>query len=164
MTLDEQLELLAKFPQAVKAAAVDAEDRLVDVLGTVSSVQAAIAAWKKGAVSEVSDGEQGRQWTAKEGGSYDRSYNTQGLLSLIGSTMNWTLPETLSYLMQADIIEIKWKWTPLKKFMRTNGVDALIIKKEIEDGDPKWHIGEWWKRGYMSYKPIDPPAHDPSTK
>ena len=155
MTLDEQLELLAKFPQAVKAAALDAEDRLVDVLGTVSSVSSAVASWKRGAVSEVVDGEKGRDWVAKAGGSYKRSYNTTGLLSLISKEMQWSVAQTLGFMLNENMIEIKWKWTPLNKFLRDNNILALIIKREVEDGDEKFHIGEVWDSGYLSYKPIE---------
>ena len=111
--MDEQLELLAKFPQAVKAAALDAEDRLVDVLGTVSGVQSAVASWKRGVVSEVASGEKGRQWVAKQGGAYERSYNTTGILSLIAEHNDWSLAQTLGFLLNNDIIRIEWRWTPL---------------------------------------------------
>jgi len=155
MTLDEQLELLAKFPQAVKAAAMDAEDRMVDVLGTVSSVTSSVASWKRGVVAEVVDGEKGRDWVAKAGGSWKRSYNTTGLLTLISGEMDWSLPQTLAFLLNNDIVRLEWRWTPLNKFLRDNNILSLIIKREVEDGDVKFHIGEVWDAGYLSYKPIE---------
>ncbi len=161
MTLDEQLELLAKYPAAVKAATIDAEDRLVDVLGTVHSVQSQLAEWKKNTVSEVSDGERGRMWFTKQGGTYQRSYNTSSLLVKL-MPEGGSLAQTLAMLLRLNVISIKWNWMPLKKLIRDRS-DIRIIKKEIEDGDPEWDIGEWWKSGYMSYKPVTKDANEPQS-
>jgi len=153
ITFDEQLDLIAKYPQAVKAATLAAEDRLVDLVGTVSSNQARIREWKKGATAEMSDGEKGRRWFAVQGGSYQRSYNTQSLLAKL-TDEDGTLASTLAYLLQSGVITLKWNWTPLKKLIRER-TNIRIIKKEIDDGDPDWDIGEWWKSGYISFKPVE---------
>ena len=154
ITFDEQLDLIAKYPQAVKAATLAAEDRLVDLVGTVSSNQAAIREWKKGATAEMSDGERGKRWMAVQKGAYQRSYNTDMLLAKLARTDGGTLASTLAFLLQTKVITLKWNWTPLKKLIRER-MDIRIIKKEIEDGDLEWDIGEWWKPGYLSFKPVE---------
>lgn len=151
--IDQMIDAISLYPAAVKLAITNSEDRLVDVIGQVHSNQARIREMKKGAVSEIGDGERGKRWMAVIGGSYERSYNTQSLLSKLTAEGS-TLAQTLAFLLQTGVITIKWNWTPLKKLIRDRS-DIRIIKKEISDGDPEWDIGEYWKSGNPTYKPIE---------
>jgi len=151
--IDQMIDAIALYPQAVKLAITHSEDRLVDVIGQVHSNQARIREMKKHAISEIGDGEQGKRWKAEVGGSYKRSYNTSSLLAKLqeGTT---GLAATLQFLLQAGVIKITWNWTPLKKLIRERN-DIKIIKREVADGDPEYDIGEYWDPSNPTYKPIE---------
>ena len=151
--IDQMIDAISLYPQAVKLAITNSEDRLVDVIGQVHSNQARIRDMKKGAISEIGDGERGKRWMAVIGGSYKRSYNTSSLLAKLMSA-DGSLATTLQFLLQTGVISITWNWTPLKKLIRDKP-EIRIIKKEISDGDPKWDIGEYWQSGNPTYKAIE---------
>ena len=151
--IDQMIDALSLYPQAVKLAIVNSEDRLVDVIGQVHSNQAQIRDMKKHAISEIDNGEQGKRWRAEIGGSYKRSYNTQSLLAKL-TDKGGSLASTLAFLMQTGVIKIQWNWTPLNKLIRGNS-DIKIIKREIEDGDPEYDIGEYWDPSNPTYKPVE---------
>ena len=151
--IDQMIDAISLYPQAVKLAITNSEDRLVDVIGQVHSNQARIRDMKKHAISEIHDGEKGKRWYAEVGGSYKRSYNTQSLLAKLGSQGSG-LAATLQFLLQTGVIEIKWNWTPLKKLIRER-TDIKIIKREVADGDPEYDIGEYWDPSNPTYKPVE---------
>lgn len=152
LSLDERLDLLAKYPAAVKAAIIDSEDRLVDVLGTVHSVQAQIQKLKLDASTELDYSDTGRRWQADQDGKNQRTYNTQSLLAKLSD--GGALGTTLRWLMHLGVISIKWNWEPLQKLIRDRD-DINFVKHDIDDGDPEHDIGEWWKYGRHTYTPVE---------
>lgn len=152
-SIDEQIDMLAAYPSAVKHAIVNSEDRLVDVIGQVHSNQARIREIKRHAISEIDDGEKGKRWKAEVGGSYKRSYNTESLLAKL-SEGHASLAHALAFLLQTGVIKLQWNWTPLKKLIRERN-DIKIIKREVADGDPEYDIGEYWDPSNPTYKPVE---------
>jgi len=153
-SIDEQISALSGYPAMVKRAIIEAEDRLIDVIAQVHSNQSRVRELKRGATAEINDGDQGRSWYVEVGQSATRSYNTQSLLAKL-TPPDGSIASTLQFLLTSGVIDIKWNWTPLKKLARRERLQLAIAQHEIADGDPEYDIGEYWKQGYPTYKPIE---------
>jgi len=156
MSTTERIVALNTVPGLVQQAILEAEgDELIDVLGTANSIQSQIGAIKRTAASEVSNGDHGGQWEFVQGRKAERSYNTDGLLSSLREELGYEeLPHLLMFLMGRGIIRLNWQWTPLLKLIKENNLDLRTARHEIEDGDPDYEIGEYWKAGSPKYEAV----------
>ena len=155
VTFDEQLRLIAMYPAAVKQAALNSEDRLVDLVGIVHSNQSAIRGMKRGWMAEIEDGDRGHNYEIQIPAPRDRSYNTSALLEKLMAAGEMTLPQLLQYLVMSDVIRINWQWTNLKRELRVAGIGVRIAGHEIADGDPDWDIGEIDGKGSPKFVPLE---------
>lgn len=156
MSTTERIVALNTVPGLVKQAILEAEDdELIDVLGTANSIQSQIGDIKRTAAAEVSDGDHGKAWAFEQGRKAERSYNTQGLFTRLLEEIDVEdLPHLIVWLMGRDVIRLSWQWTPLLKLIKEFNLDLKITRHEIEDGDPDFEIGEYWKPASPSYKAV----------
>jgi hypothetical protein len=154
--LETKLDLLDKYPAAVKAAIMEAKDEseLVDVLGTVMSVRRRVDGQRRLASSEVTPTatehiKAGERHTVEVARSANRSYNTPELMKLMQDN-----GLTILDLLDIDVLRISWRWTDLKNFVERRGIKLKVVKKEIPElGDSDGaHVGEYWTDGNPSWK------------
>ena len=155
LTLDERLDFLEMYPTAVKKAIADAGDRLVDVVGVITTNTRQVAEQKKMAVSELVTGERGQRWSIEQGRKADRSYNTPGILAALLADYDGTLLELLLHLRTIDVVRLSWQWTKLDKFANDLGVELRKSRVQIEDDDDTYLVGEVWGDGSASFQPIN---------
>ena len=85
--------------------------------------------------------------------SLHRSYNTPNLMTKFQGE-----GVTLMDLIQASVVELKWRWTVLERFAKARGIDLDIVDRElsslgIEEGDVGVVEGESLHTAYRN------PAH-----
>lgn len=156
MSTTERIVALNTVPGLVQQAILEAEgDELIDVLGTANSIQSQIGTIKRTAASEISDGDHGERWEFTQGREAKRSYNTDGLFTrMLEDLPIEDLPHLLMFLMGRGVIRFNWQWTPLLKLIKEYNLDLKTVRREIEDGDPDYEIGEYWKDASPSYKAV----------
>lgn len=148
--IQEQIEAVEAMPDIIEGAIKEArsEREMVDVIGTFKEAE---RRWKPavaGAIAEFAPtaggAVRGELHHVETKRSADRSYNTPNLMTkLQGEGF------TLMDLIEHNVLEMKWRWTELKNFCDSRGIELVITDREIsklgkEDAD----IGEYWKDGY----------------
>jgi len=152
--LDDALDLLEKYPVAMKMAIRDAGERLPDVIGVMHSNQAQIRDMKRIYASELEDGEAGSRWQVELAPKNDYSYNTQGILAAFLGEWEGTLAELLVFLIHRDVLRPDWQLTKLRNLATEMGVSLTTAGKEIEDGDNKAQIGKIKGKAYPKFLPV----------
>ena len=127
------------------------EAEAVDVIGEVSAIVRDLNALVKALKAELAPAATGTRYQAAESRSAKRSYNTAGLLSATAEALR-EVPghpdagtfDALRALMDADAVRLTWRWTELQAIAVELDIPMTIVRHEIEDGDPKAHVGEVW--------------------
>jgi hypothetical protein len=152
----ERIDVLESVPKLLHDAILEAEgDELIDVLGTANSIQTRIGSIKRLAATEVVDGEHGSKWRFEQGRKGVRSYNTNGLLAAIRQQAGLdSLQSVITFLLGRGVVTLKWNWQPLEKLIKQYNLDLRVGRREVEDGDPDYEIGEYWTNASPSYKAV----------
>jgi hypothetical protein len=89
----------------------------------------------------------GQQFRTVTTRSCKRSYNTAPILMGVAEVEGFDSPlDALPFALSAGLLTITWKWTPLDKYSRANGLPLKTVKREIADDgdlDGPW-VGEVW--------------------
>lgn len=148
--LKRALDELEKYPKLVKAALMESkkDTEMVDVIGTIKAVERAYKPMVAGAITEVAPlaggAMRGETHHVETKRSATRSYNTPRLMKLMQDN-----GFTILDLLDIGVITIQWNWTPLKQFVKRQGIELTIVEKEVpEMGKADGDVGEWWKDGY----------------
>ena len=118
------------------------EESAVDVIGTIQTLVKKLddpwgkAGLRQKLMTELAPAAVGDGYKAIESRSAVRSYNTNGLLAAFGG---------LAPLVEANAVELKWRWSDLQRAADRFDVALTVAKHEIADGDPEALIGEVWK-------------------
>jgi len=149
--LRTKVDMLGKYPAAVKDAIMTAEDEgeLLDVLGTVVANTRRVSEERRLAQTEVlptaAEGHKsGEDWMVEVKRQATRTMNTPALMK--------TMQEHgISFLdlMEANVMSVSWRWTDLKRYADQRGIKLLVEAHEVPTmGQPDGsHIGEIWKDG-----------------
>lgn len=148
--LKEHITAIEGMPDIVSGAVSEAqsEKEMIDVIG---SIKAAERRWKptlSAATAEFSPIAgvivRGELHQAETKRAAERSYNTPNLMTkLQGEGF------TLMDLIEHRVIDLKWRWTELKNFCKSRGIELTITDNEISPlGKEKADVGEYWKDGY----------------
>lgn len=104
---------------------------------------------------------QGQMYELVPDGYWERSYNTPGILTKLAEFWDLDLARTLSKAMRdraegERLLELKWRWTPLKKLNDAdNGFTLDTVKgEEVEDDLDGPDVGAIWKSKGMKRVPI----------
>jgi hypothetical protein len=156
LTFEQLLAEINRFPAVAKqAVALAPPDRMVDVLGTINSVEARVKTVKLTAAAELEPEDTGTLWRYHRGRVGKRTYNTPALLMSIGSQLKHdSMWETLRMLMFDKVIKISWSWTNFEKLFKAHNLEFRVARREVEDDDPDFDFGEYWDDGSAGYKPV----------
>lgn len=149
--LRTKVDLLAKYPAAVKDAIMTAEsdEELLDVLGTVVATSRRVTEERRLAQAEVlptaAEGRKsGEDWSVEVLRQARRTYNTPAIMKTMQDN-------GISFLdlMDANVMTVSWRWTDLKRYADQRGIKLLIQPSEVPTmGQPDGkHIGEIWGEG-----------------
>jgi len=154
--LETKLDLLDKYPAAVKDAIMTAknDEELVDVLGTVMSVRRRVDSERRMAATEVTPTaaehtKAGERHYVEVSRTAKRSFNTPELMKLMQGK-GFSLLDLLDH----DVLRITWRWTDLKNFAERRDIKLVKVKQEIPElGDSDGAmVGEYWEDGNPSWK------------
>ncbi len=148
--LNERIEVIDAHPVAVKAAIMEAKtDReLVDVIGAIKSAERRYRGDVQGAVAEVKPEAnhvlKGDVYAVETKNEAKRSYNTPNLMTKFQAE-----GVTLFDLLDAGVLTLSWRWTDLKRFAASRGIDLDIVEREVPTMDSKEEadVGELWNTG-----------------
>lgn len=145
---------LAQYPQQVKQAIMLAQGdgEMVDVLGTVNSVERHVGDQRRRAAAELEPGIEGDFWEFGQGRIAKRSYNTTSLLNKFIRARDESLLGVIIWLIDNDILRVSWQWKKLQAAVNRYDISLSIAKHEIQDGDVKHDIGEVWGWGSPKYE------------
>lgn len=143
MTTKIRLEEIEGLPKYAERTILEAEgSELVDVLGTLNSVEQRLGALRREHSSEIDDGEVGEIWRAEVGRSAARSFNFDNLMRLFQEN-----GVTIMDLVNAGVVEVRWKWTALKNFAKLRGLKLNVVKHEVPAlGKSEGDVGEYWHK------------------
>ncbi len=149
---DADLFALEHTPKLVKRLIREAhgENEIVDILGTVRSVERALAEERQLAAVEIPNGTAGSSWELLQGVKWEKSYSTAKIMRDMQAA-----GITILDLIKADAVRLDWQFTNLKKVFRRAGVTMQMATHEIRPDDPNHHIGSYDKPGYPRYEPIE---------
>ena len=154
--LRTKVDLLAKYPAAVKEAILTAQsdEELLDVLGTVVANTRMVSEQRRLAQSEVLPTahevtKSGELWSVEVRRAAKRTYNTPAILK----TMQDNGVSFLD-LLSANVMSVGWKWQNLTRYAEQRGIRLTTEGREVpEMGDPEGsHIGEIWGDGSPSWR------------
>ena len=153
MTLEAELDTLARFPQLARELllAQTNDEAIVDVLGSIRSAEVGLADVRKMGASEIEDGTEGERFAFSQSPISKKTYNTHSLLAKF--TMAWEAKplEVIRRLVEMDVIRLSWQYKKLLAAARTAQVNLVTSNNEVLDGDVMIDIGRVWKNGYPSY-------------
>ena len=156
--LTSKLDLLEKYPAAVKDAIMTAENEteLVDVLGTIVANSRRVTEERRMAQAEVlptaAEGlKVGQRHTVEVRRSAKRTYSTPAIMRLMQEN-------GVSFLdmLDAGVFTVSWRWTQLKQYAEARGIKLVVEAHEVAAmGDPKGEqVGEVWGDGNPAWKPV----------
>ena len=148
--LNGRIEVIDAYPEAVKAAIMEAKtDReLVDVIGSIKSAERRYKVDVQGAVAEVKPEAnhvlKGDVYAVETKNEAKRSYNTPNLMTKFQAE-----GVTLLDMLDAGVLTLSWRWMDLKRFAKSRGIDLDIVEREVPtmDSKEKADIGELWDTG-----------------
>jgi len=141
--LTRTIDGLQAMAEAVTRCVVPDED-MPDTIGEVQAVERRLADWRRGLLSEAGPGE-GDNWILKDANSAVRSFNDSKILADVGDATEQSLPGVLRLLIAKRAVDLKWRWTELRRLFNELNLPLTVAHQEIEDGDEA-HVGEVWKR------------------
>ncbi len=149
---DADLFALEQTPKLVKRLIREAhgENEIVDILGTIRSVERALADERQLAATEIPAGTAGRSWEFVQGMKWEKSFSTAKIMrDMQGAGI------TILDLIEADAVRLDWQYLKLKKMFRRADITLQMASHEIQPDDPDHHIGAYDKPGYPRYEPIE---------
>lgn len=146
----ERIEAVEAMPDIIMKAVMEAqsEREMVDVIGAFKEAERKWKPTVAGAIAEFAPtgggAVRGELHHVETKRSAERSYNTPNLMTkLQGEGF------TLMDLIEHRVIDLKWRWTELKNFCKSRGIELVITDNEISPlGKEKADVGEYWKDGY----------------
>ena len=148
------LEHIEAFPALCKQALLtaDGDAERIDVLTYIKSSEQQLGKLRRSNEAELDYGiTEGETTQVEIGRRAVRSYNTSKLLLMFMTHLDEGFINTLGWLRNHGVVTVNWNWTPLQRATERLGIGLSIAKEEIEDGDPKWDVGEVWKNASASY-------------
>lgn len=156
--LASKLDLLEKYPAAVKDAIMTAESEteLVDVLGTIVGNTRRVTEERRLAQAEVLPTAQegmkrGDRHTVEVRRSAKRTFSTPAIMTIMQAN-------GISFLdlLNAGVFTISWRWTQLKQFAEARGIKLVVEAHEVAamgrpDGE---QVGEVWGDGNPSWRAL----------
>lgn len=155
-------DALRDAPKHAKAALMETSNdaEMVDVLALINNTAQELQVIKRGSLSEIDSRDQpkpgtveGDSFVMKRSRSAKRSYNTTGLLLDLSAATSVDFLEILHILHEQDILRMEWQWQKLEAYAYEVQMPIKKAPKEIEEGDPDFHVGEVWTEGSASFKP-----------
>jgi hypothetical protein len=153
LPFDTMLDLLEKYPPAVKQAMILAGDRMPDVTGIMHSNAAQIKDLKRQGQSELENGDAGKRWRTVIDPKNDYTFNTLGLFQAFLAEWEGSFIDLMLFLIANDCVRLDWQLTKTTKMATTMGVDITISGKEVDDSSDA-QIGKVRGKAYPTYKPI----------
>ena len=156
--LTSKLDLLEKYPAAVKDAIMTAQDEseLVDVLGTIVANSRRVTEERRMAQAEVlptaAEGlKVGDRHTVEVRRAAKRTYSTPAIMKVMQAN-------GVSFLdmLHAGVFTLSWRWTDLKRFAEMRGIKLVVEAHEVNAmGEPDGEqVGEVWGDGNPAWKPV----------
>lgn len=121
------------------------DERVADIIGETRAIEVLLTEWRRGLVVEATaEGEtvEGEGYRVTVGHKATRSYNTAGLLAAVNPDTH----QALRSLRAAGAVELKWRWTQLRRFFASERLELRVVPREVgDDGDLDGpHVGEVW--------------------
>ena len=155
--LASKLDLLEKYPAAVKDAIMTAQDEgeLVDVLGTLVGNTRRVNEERRLAQTEVlptaAEGlKVGDRYTVEVKRAAKRTFNTPSIMRIMQENGVSFLD-----LLHAGVFTVSWRWTDLKRYAEMRGIKLIVEAHEVPAmGDPdNVQVGEVWGDGNPKWTP-----------
>ncbi len=147
------IEALDSIPTLINDAVMAAktDEELIDIIGTIKSVERRYKPTVTGAVKEVSptaaekerSGEIHKVDVSREA---KRSFNTPALMTLLQGA-----GFTLMDLIEHDVVRLSWQWSKLMQFATARGLEVKVVKREVASlapDDKGGMVGELWGETY----------------
>ena len=157
---EDAIAALRAMPFTARRALMTAEsdEQLIDVLAVLNDTTAQLGEIKRRSISEI-DTDAGPKRNVAEGNEYQmkagrkavRSYNTTSLLLDLSDAMKVSMLEALQILVDEGVLRMSWQWMKLKAYAYELETELRIAPREIEDGDPTFHVGEAWTTTSASF-------------
>jgi hypothetical protein len=152
--LSGKVRKVEAIPKVVEAAVMEAKtpEEMVDVIGAVKGAERKYKPIISGAAAEHAPSAggfiRGEKHNVETKRQASRSYHTNNLL-----TKAYAEGYSIQDLIDAGVMEIKWRWTELERFSRTRGVDLDVVEREVNslDKKEKADVGESWGDGYPKW-------------
>lgn len=122
------------------------DEDLPDFIGEMNHVRALAQGIVTASKAEVDDRAVGTDYKMEPNGSYERSYNMQGIVTAVLSTDQFAdYAAVLREMVDAGVLQIG-TWTSLQSFLEAYDVPLVEVSHEITDGDPQGAmVGKVWK-------------------
>ena len=147
---------LEQVPAKAKALTLkaDGDEQLVDVLGTMNSVEQGLASVRRGAAAEIPAGFGGKRWVMEQGNKATRSYNSTSLINKFAKKLHQSPFKVVGLLITLGAVRLEWHWTNLQKAAAHYNVPLVIGYEETEDGGDL-DVGEIWKTSTPKYVRVE---------
>ena len=147
---------LEQVPAKAKALTLkaDGDEQLIDVLGTINSVEQGLGSLRRGTDVEVPAGLAGKRWKMEQGQRATRSYNSTSLVTKFAKAVKRSPFETVGLLIALNVVKLEWHWTNLQKAAANYNVPLMVGYEEVVDGGDI-DVGETWKTGRPKYVRVD---------
>lgn len=144
-TPDAWSDLEARVLRLVKEPVT--QDDMTDVAGTARRIETVLADYRRGLLDEIPHRDVGDDYETVTSWSTSRSYDDHRLVAdLTAALIEDGAPDVtvaLMRLVDARVVDLKWRWTELRHIALALGVKLRIVDREIETGDPDGaHVGE----------------------
>ena len=150
------IEALNNIPTLISDAVMAAktDEELIDIIGTVKSVERRYKATIRGATVEIvptadEKVREGEQHKVEVGREAKRSFNTPSLM-----TMFQDAGFTLIDLIEHDVVRMQWQWSKLMQFATARGLKVEVVEREVttlKPDDKGAMVGEIWGSTYPKW-------------
>lgn len=143
--------VVAEAKQWIQAAEDDGD--LIDVLGDIRSVEAALAKLRQAHQADLDDGIGSRWQKRTPAPAKKRTYNSDLLLMKIMDARGGSLGYNLAWLLDKGIVRLTWQWRPLTKLLDLLNIEWSVRHNgTVGPGDEK-DVGETKGKAYPRYDP-----------
>ena len=144
----------AEFKNLTRLATPENPSDVADLLGELQFIETLIADWRKGLVVETDDAK-GTKHKIVTTRSCKRTFNIDRIVVDWGQELDVTILQSMSDLVERDIIRVTGQWKKLTAAFSWNDIDLVIGSGDVTGGDlDAPHVGETWteKRGVEAIK------------
>ena len=150
------IEALDNIPTLISDAimAANTDEELIDIIGTIKSVERRYKATVRGAVTEIVPTKdeklrEGEKHRVEVGAEAKRSFNTPSLMTLFQDA-----GFTLIDLIEHDVVRMQWQWSKLMQFATARGLKVDVVEREVttlKPDDKGAMVGEIWGSTYPKW-------------